>query len=182
LAELERRARVGEQQSKDGKPSKKGGGSDDRPEWIEDPWVRTWAQIEPSLAGEDLRPYLFITRDKKTILGASIAGQTFDVLIERLSGKSMAVALAENDVRKLTPDEALKVLKQLSMHIVEAGDFSKQPQGYIGMELLVKTHATLQTDFVQFLESLPIDKLGTWVANVQPGSYLCRLRIPYTYR
>jgi hypothetical protein len=170
LVELEKKARASEGQSKNGKSSKKATAGDDKPDWLKDSWIRTWAQIEPSLAGEDLRPYLFITRDKKTILGASIAG-SFDNLIERLSGKAMAVASAEADVKKLTADEAMKVFKELAMKIIELGDFSKEPQGYVGLELLVKTHPNLQQDFIQFLESLPADKVGVWVANIRPSAF-----------
>jgi hypothetical protein len=166
-------------QSKNDKSRKKTNAPADSLEWMKDSWVRTWAQTEPSLGGEDLRPYLFITRDKKTILGATVAG-SFDSLIERLSGNAMAVASADADVKKLSADEAVKVFKGLSMKIVETGDFSKEPQGYIGLEALVKTHATLQPDFIQFFEALPVDKLGVWVANVQPTIFAVQTRERFT--
>lgn len=159
-----------------GKRTKKVSDQAEPTEWQKDNWVRRWAQIEPALAGEDLRPYLFITRDKKTILGASVAGEHLDSLIERLSGKGMAVALSEESVKKLTPDEAATVFKQLSMNIMETGDFLKQPAGYIGLELVVQNHPALQTEFVQFLESLPIEKLGVWIANVRADEFTGQAR------
>ncbi|HEY6154635.1 MAG TPA: Qat anti-phage system ATPase QatA [Candidatus Udaeobacter sp.] len=174
LLELEADVRGSKAQPRDG-TRKKSAAPADGLEWLKNPWVRMWAGIEPALGSEDLRPYLFITRDKKTILGAAIAG-SFDSLVERLSGKAMAVASAEADVKKLTPDQALAVFKQVSLKVIEAGDFSKQPDGYFGLEALVKAHPGLQSEFVQFFEALPVDKLGAWVATAQPTFFTGQTR------
>ena len=38
-------------------------------EWEKNEWAKGWAAIDPALKGVDLRPYVFVTRDKRSSLG-----------------------------------------------------------------------------------------------------------------
>jgi hypothetical protein len=42
------------------------------PAWLSDRWVREWLASEPALAGIDLRPYVFFSRDLLAGLGAAV--------------------------------------------------------------------------------------------------------------
>ena len=58
-----------EVKSAKGKP--KGATSDKPlPDWPNLEWAKQWAAIEPSLAEHDLRPYVFVTRDRRNVFGA----------------------------------------------------------------------------------------------------------------
>ena len=45
--------------------------------WISDPWIREWLAVEPALAGEDLRPYFFFSRDNLGLLAARGRSESF---------------------------------------------------------------------------------------------------------
>src|SRR5207247_11381253 len=49
-------------------------------EWLSSQAIRAWAQIPPAIATFDLRPYLFVAKDRKDYFGAtSILGQLASV-------------------------------------------------------------------------------------------------------
>lgn len=45
-------------------------------EWEKNEWAKGWAAIDPPLMGIDLRPYVFVTRDKRSSLGGLAAAQS----------------------------------------------------------------------------------------------------------
>ena len=53
--------------------------------WTSDPWIREWLSVEPSLAGEDLRPDFFFSRDNLGLLGT--AGQRLSMAARRALDK-----------------------------------------------------------------------------------------------
>ena len=44
----------------------------DVPDWLADPSLKEWLASEPPLAGEDLRPYLYFSRDKLGSIGSAM--------------------------------------------------------------------------------------------------------------
>lgn len=60
-------------------------------EWKSLETVRDWAHLSPKLSGLDLRPYLFVTKDKKDYFGpVSVLGHLAGV-VEKLFGGKMTV-------------------------------------------------------------------------------------------
>src|SRR3546814_18195345 len=62
-------------------------------EWKSLETVRDWAHLSPKLSGLDLRPYLFVTKDKKAYFGP---GSVVCLLAERTSvgwGKRVSVSV-----------------------------------------------------------------------------------------
>ena len=60
-------------------------------EWLASPQIRAWAQIKPPLAGTDLRPYLFVTKDRKDYFGAASALGHLAGVVDKLFGPKLAV-------------------------------------------------------------------------------------------
>jgi len=76
--------------------------------WLNDPWMLNWLSSEPSLVGEDLRPYFYVSRDRiGTIIGPKLqlspeAQKVLERIIsasdsERLSGIQAAKDLSNAD-------------------------------------------------------------------------------------
>jgi predicted KAP-like P-loop ATPase len=132
-------------------------------EWLSSPMALDWARLSPAIGMIDLRPYLFITRDRKDYFGAStILGQVASIA-EKLFGQKLAVQAYEIDLRKLAPPEAAQVFEILRSRIVGSANFETEPPGVAGMAVLVKAQPVLQNNLLDFLESLPGEKLGAWV-------------------
>jgi hypothetical protein len=41
-------------------------------EWLASPAIRAWAAVQPALGTDDLRPYLFVAKDRKDYFGAAL--------------------------------------------------------------------------------------------------------------
>jgi len=132
--------------------------------WLERDWIQKWAKIDPILSNLDLRPYVFIARDKRILSMSSDIGD-LDVLVEKLSGSTIAVRGAESEVKALQADDARQVFDKLRELVVRNGNFSDQPDGFEGMCIVAKHHTALQTDVVSFISSIDVSSLGFWIVK-----------------
>jgi predicted KAP-like P-loop ATPase len=133
-------------------------------EWRASPAVLEWARIAPPLGEEDLRPYLFVAKDRKDYFGPASALGKLVAVVEKLLGPKIVVQSYETELRALTTQEAGQVFEGVRARIVSSDKFDKQPAGIDGLVVLVKAQSTLQNALVGFLETLPPDRLGPWAA------------------
>lgn len=131
-------------------------------EWLSSAAIRSWAQVAPTIGATDLRPYLFVTKDRKDYFGAiSILGQLAAVA-EKLLGPKLAVQASEAELRKLAGPEAAQVFDAVRGRIIGADTFDTEPAGAAGLAVLVRAHPSLQGNLLDFLEALPRNRLGPW--------------------
>lgn len=82
-------------------------------EWKASDAIKAWARLSPALAEVDLRPYLFVTKDRKDYFGAaSVLGRLASV-VEKLLGPKLAVQAFEGELKQLAPAEAAQVFEEL---------------------------------------------------------------------
>jgi predicted KAP-like P-loop ATPase len=138
-------------------------------EWISSQAIKSWAAVQPSVGGEDLRPYLFVAKDRKDYFGAaSVLGHLAGV-VEQLFGGKFAVQGLEGDLKRLAPPEAAQVFEAVRGRIVGSDSFETEPPGAVGLAVLVKAHPALQGGLLDFLEALPRDRLGPWACRGWEG-------------
>ena len=138
-------------------------------EWTSSQAVRSWAKIEPSIGALDLRPYLFVAKDRKDYFGATtVLGQLASV-VEKLLGSKFVVQGFETELRQLAVPEAAQVLDVIRARIVGGDTFDTEPAGAAGIAVLVKAHPPLQGNLVDFLEALPKQRLGPWACSGWEG-------------
>lgn len=134
-------------------------------DWMSSEWAREWASIEPSLAEIDLRPYIFVMRDKRGFPEDSLSYGHLDSLITRLLGPSLTAGSAEAELAQLNPRDAEQIFEALKEHILQADSFLKKPAGIDGLIRLVKSHPFLQRQVLLLIKLLPQDKLGAWAVG-----------------
>ncbi len=118
-------------------------------EWTSSQAVRSWAKIEPAIGATDLRPYLFVAKDRKDYFGATtILGQLATVA-EKLLGSKFVVQGFETEVRQLAVPEAAQVLDLVRARIVGGDTFDTEPAGAAGIAVLVKAHPALQGNLLE---------------------------------
>lgn len=152
-------------------------------EWIASKVIQSWSSIKPSLSGVDLRPYLFVTKDKKDYFGSATALGHLATVAERLFGTKMSVQTLDSDLKRLAAPEAAQLFDAVRSRIINEAKFDTEPAGIPGLTVLVKSHPELQDNLVDFLEGLPADKLGPWavagwdavVSSVGPAARLTKL-------
>jgi predicted KAP-like P-loop ATPase len=132
-------------------------------EWIASPMAQDWAQLTPLIGGTDLRPYLFLTRDRKDFFGATTILGEVATIAEKLFGPKLAVQAHNADLRRLAAPEAAQVFEMVRGRIIGSDTFDKAPAGIAGLSILVKAQPFLQTNLLDFLESLPQGRIGAWV-------------------
>jgi predicted KAP-like P-loop ATPase len=132
-------------------------------EWKSSQAILAWCRVSPPLAQIDLRPYLFVTKDKKDYFGpASILGKLATVA-EKLMGPKLSVQGLETELKMLAPPEAEQLFEAVRSKIMSGDKFDTQPHGIEGIIVLVKAQPSLQGRLVDFLEVLPVDRIGPWV-------------------
>jgi len=138
-------------------------------EWLASRPIRAWAHLNPALAGVDLRPYLFVTKDRKDYFGAaSVLGRLASV-VERLLGPKLTVQALESELKQLATPEAEQVFEALRGRIMGSDAFDTEPAGVAGLTVLVKTHPVLQANLLDFLEALPRERCGPWSVSGWEG-------------
>lgn len=138
-------------------------------EWKSSDTVRDWARVQPLLSGIDLRPYLFVTKDKKDYFGpVSVLGHLASV-VEKLFGGKMMVQGYEAELKLLVQPEADKVFEAVRTKIMGTGAFETMPVGVDGLIVLVKAQPGLQSKLLDFLEALPSSKCGPWAVRGWQG-------------
>jgi predicted KAP-like P-loop ATPase len=138
-------------------------------EWVSSPIVKAWAAVPVKIGDDDLRPYLFVAKDRKDYFGAaSVLGHLASV-VEQLFGGKFAVQGLEGDLKRLASPEAAQVFDAVRGRIVGSDRFHTEPPGAAGLAVLVKAHPALQGNLVDFLEALPRDHLGPWACSGWEG-------------
>jgi predicted KAP-like P-loop ATPase len=133
--------------------------------WTKSDAAKDWAALKPPLASVDLRPYVFVARDKRTFFTGVPTGDHLESLTERLTGSSIAVRQAEAELVKLGVADAEQLFDAVSDRILAAENLAKAPSGVEGLAVLVTKQPALQRRLLEFLRKLPTDKVGAWAAT-----------------
>lgn len=133
--------------------------------WLEREWLVRWLKIEPALGNVDLRPYVFVARDKR-IFAAAAESTGLDSLIEILMSESdVAVRSVEPQVKALQPADAAQVFAALQERVVRHGTFTTEPPGFGGLMIAAKHHPQHQTELLGLLSGIDAKALGFWVVK-----------------
>lgn len=138
-------------------------------EWKAADAIRAWARLSPQLAEVDLRPYLFVTKDRKDYFGAASVLGRLAAVVEKLLGPKLAVQAFEGELKQLVPAEAAQVFEELRGRVMGGDAFETVPSGVHGIAVLVRAHPTLQANLLDLLEALPADRCGPWPASGWEG-------------
>ncbi|MGA3266507.1 MAG: Qat anti-phage system ATPase QatA [Verrucomicrobiota bacterium] len=160
VLEKEVRVEVGEKSVDDEAGNAKAEIPRDADDWIKSDWISTWAKCDPQLSGVDLRPYMFVTRDKRSYFGGAAGTSHLDPIVDALLGKELAVKSVETQLPKLNALEAEQVFEAVQNRILQADDFSTRPVGLIA---LAKSRPSLQRRLLAFIRDIPPSKVPGWV-------------------
>jgi len=132
--------------------------------------VKLWATLQPPIFNVDLRPYLFAAKEKKDFFGAVSSYGHLATIAERLFGPKFSVLSLQEELQQLTKSDAAQMFETVRSRIMGNGHFDTQPDGIEGLSVLVKAHPHLQSNLLDFLENLPISRIGTWVVQGWVGA------------
>lgn len=146
------------------KPGGKQAVPSDIEDWLKNEWIKTWASLEPKLAEADLRPYVFVTRDKRMLFGGSAGVSRFDQIVAGLMAGPIHLKAAAKETLDLTETAAGEIFDDVRMRILQGESFAKEPAGARGLVELAKVRPELERRLLDFARELPAAKLGAWAA------------------
>ena len=138
--------------SKTGSPEGELGG------WIEDPWLKQWAEMEPSIADVDLRPYFYFSRD---ILSAtSSAAQRLtpraQEILDQIMQPSDAVRrLALSSAKELSDADSAAIFEELATRVRRDENHNADNSPLKRLGEFVGVRPELSGQFVVVLGQLP---------------------------
>jgi predicted KAP-like P-loop ATPase len=138
-------------------------------EWLVSKAILAWARVSPPLAAVDLRPYLFVAKDRKDYFGAASALGLLAAVVEQLLGPKLSVQALDGELKRLAPAEAAEVFDAVRSRILSGDTFDTEPAGIAGLVVLIKGHPELQSKLLDLLEGMPSDRLGPWVVSGWEG-------------
>jgi hypothetical protein len=127
--------------------------------WLTDPWMRDWLASEPAIAGEDLRPYFYFSRDSLGQLGAAVrrmtprAQETLEKLLQESEGVRV-VALKQ--APSLSPADAAAVFEALVVRVGQDEDLNANTSAFPRLFEWVKARPELCGQLLSFLARLPV--------------------------
>jgi hypothetical protein len=134
--------------------------------WISDPWIREWLSVEPALAGEDLRPYFFFSRDNLGLLGT--AGQRLSLaarrVLDKIKSASEAVRVAGlKELKALGEADANAVFEALIERAKREEDLGADNASLKPMIDAAQERPALLPQLIVAVKNLPEKALPIWV-------------------
>jgi len=133
--------------------------------WLSSEAICSWAAIEPQLTSVDLRPYLFVAKDRKDYFGSTSALGKLAVVVEHLLESRIIVQGMTAELKRLAAPEAALIFEEVRSRIIGKGSFDSPPPGVDGLKVLVTAHPVLEPNILDLLDGLPTDRLGVWVVQ-----------------
>lgn len=134
-------------------------------DWPNIEWAKRWAGINVPLS-TDLRPYYFISRDRRAILPSAITAGPVEDLIERLSSGTLAAkAVPLSELQALGATDAEKVFHALAGKVETADELLKRPIAAEGLAAICSARPELRDALIAFLGKLPGGTIGGWVVT-----------------
>lgn len=134
-------------------------------QWINNDDIKKWILTEPTLINVDLRPYFFASKEKNNYFFTQVKSDRLRYLIDRLMSTTMNIASANDEIEKLTKEDALRVFDILSAKILAQSNIEEKPKGIDGIISLVKSHSELECNLIKLIKTFEITKVGAWICS-----------------
>jgi predicted KAP-like P-loop ATPase len=132
---------------------------------------KNWVKLEPLLGNIDLRPYIFISKEKA--IGFDVDGLFPDHLVpflEQLSSNSdIVLNKVGKDLANLAIKERILLFDRLEAESRSIGDLKSVPPPVNGLLRIIAVEPSLEDRFLALIESYPTNALGPWVVSQLSG-------------
>lgn len=131
-----------------------------------------WVSLQPLLENIDLRPYVFISKEKA--IGLAESGeelpQHLTKLLEQLnSGSEINLSAASKMLPELSFGDAEKLFEILEVESRSVSDIAQIPKSIKGLLRIAGAHSQLEERLVNIVSSYPIKSLGVWAGSQFSG-------------
>jgi predicted KAP-like P-loop ATPase len=137
----------------------------------DDKWVSEWSRSEPKLAGENLQPYFYFSRDRLTITAVNLQRMTPQAqeAIQKLLSSAQAVqTVGIRAVGSLSSSEAASIFEALTQKVRSEENLGKS----VAFKMLFgvcREKAELRSQMITFLQNFPVNKLPMTAVALSEG-------------
>ncbi|WP_207516089.1 Qat anti-phage system ATPase QatA [Longitalea luteola] len=132
---------------------------------------QSWAGAEPKIGAFDLRPYIFISREKAiSFAGEDQLSDPAVQIYEKLkSGSDIALKAAEKALGQLQPAEITQIFDRLIADSRSIEDFRTNPAPIKGLLRIIAADISLEERLLNRVESISPSKMGAWCTSEFDG-------------
>lgn len=133
--------------------------------------LNDWAMIAPQLRDIDLRPYIFISKEKAIGFDADgLFPEHLVAILEQLSSNSdMVLNKVEKELSNISIKERTLLFEKLEAESRAIGDLKSIPSPIKGLLRIISVEQSLEERFLTLLESYPTTNLGPWAVSQLSG-------------
>lgn len=133
--------------------------------WIEDTtWFMNWVRVEPALGSIDIRPYVYISKDKSLDLSfeTELGGELGQIAAELLSS---SVTIQNSSEKKLANLAGSDVKRLFEFLVTRSGsaDWRSSVKHVIAFMKVAKSDVTLQAKVLDIFDKRSSAEMGAWV-------------------
>lgn len=138
---------------------------EEKERWYDFNKIYKWLAAEPKITGKDLKPYYYACKEKIDYFSGATFKSNLSEIIDLLFRDEMVIAGRIDEMKNLTNQEAEQVFGIVAQKIMEKGQFDIKSKGIDGLTILVQNKPELRKDLVNFIDTIPTDKVGIWIIN-----------------
>jgi predicted KAP-like P-loop ATPase len=130
-----------------------------------------WSHLVPALKDIDLRPYIFISKEKAVSFDQEQSlSNVLSSLLEKLqSGSMINLNKAESELNNVALKDANILFDRLLASVQSISNLRAQPDAVKGLYRIIKVFPQLEIRLMEFLASKPAGNLGVWVISESAG-------------
>jgi len=126
-----------------------------------------WVKVEPRLGAIDLRPYIFISKEKAIGLETNeeLPPHLFKLLEQLNSGSQIALNTAGKALVQTTFSDAVKIFEILEAESRTVSDLKQIPKPIQGLLRIISAHQELEERLVNIIAAYPAKSIGVWAGS-----------------
>lgn len=130
-----------------------------------------WCSIQPSLKAIDLRPYIYISKEKAVgfIMEGAISEDLVELLGKLSSGNALILRQTEKELTGLDKQKQLLIFEKLEASCRAATELSRIPAPFQGILRLIKANPEFEEKALTLVDTYPTSALGAWVTSEFSG-------------
>lgn len=133
--------------------------------WYDLNEIEKWVTSEPDITDKDLRPYYYACKEKIDYFSGISDENDLSEIVDLLFSDEMIIAGEIDTLKSLTNQKAEMIFDVVAQKIIETGKFDTKPKGVDGLFILVQNKTDLREKLVNFVDTIPADKVGVWVTT-----------------
>ena len=138
---------------------------EEKERWYDLNKIYKWIVTEPEIKDKDLRPYYYACKEKIDYFSGKTSRNDLSEIVDLLFRDEMIIVGRVEELKNLTNQESDQVFGMVAQKIMEKGQFDMKPKGVDGLIVLVQNKPELRKSLVDFIDAIPVDKVGVWVIN-----------------